>query len=141
MNEDVKRHITQAEEAVHLWSQHKESLISSAKGEDVQALANAGMNSFSFFYSAKYSKWNFERYLKYPGQYQVDFSITKTLQDLLVVLKSVEDESKDVWHLVEKKLKKSSSKTEWKKYLTILELKYGSTSYAVDLGSIQSSKI
>ncbi len=136
MNEDVIRHISQAQEMVLLWDQHVESLFNSAKSEDDELLINAGMNSFSFFYSAKYSKWNFQRYTKYPDQYQVDFSTRKVLEDLLGILNHVEFEAKTIWHLIETKLKKSLPKSEWKKYLNILEQKYGSSKYAIDLGSI-----
>lgn len=136
MNENVTRHITQAEEMILLWDQHVESLIDSAKSQDDELLVNAGMNSFSFFYSAKYCKWNFQRYIKYPGQHQVDFSTRKKLDDLLSILNHVEFEAKTIWHLIEPKLKKSLPKSEWKKYLNILEQTHGSSKYAVDLGAI-----
>ena len=136
MHEDVKRHIGEAEETILLWDQHVESLLSSAKSDNDELLVNAGMNSFSFFYSAKYSKWNFERYLKYRAQYQVDISTRKSLEDLSDILNHVEFEAKTIWHLIETKLKKSLPKSEWKKYLNILEQKYGSSKYAVDLGVI-----
>lgn len=136
MHEDVKRHISQAQEMILLWDQHMESLINSAKSEDDESLMDAGLNSFSFFYSAKYSKWNFQRYIKYPDQHQVDFSTRKVLEDLLAILNHVEFEAKTIWHQIESKLKKSLPKSEWKKFLNILEQKYGSSKYAVDLGPI-----
>jgi hypothetical protein len=132
----VQGHISQAQEMILLWDQHVEALINSAKSEDYELLIDAGLNSFSFFYSAKYSKWNFERYLKYPAQYQIDMSTKKSLEDLSAILKHVEFEAKTIWHLIEIKLKKSLPKSEWKKYLSILEQKYGSTKYAIDLGAI-----
>ena len=49
MHEDVKRHISQAQEMILLWDQHMESLINSAKSEDDESLMDAGLNSFSFF--------------------------------------------------------------------------------------------
>ena len=136
MNEDVIRHISQAKEIILSWNQHKESILSTAKGDDDEELINAGMNSFSFFYAAKYFEWNLKRYIRYPNQYQVDFSMRKTLENLSLTLKSIEDESRITWHLAGGKLKKSLPKSEWKKYLNILELKYGSSSYAVNLGQI-----
>ena len=136
MNEDVIRHISQAKEMILSWNQHKESILSNAKGDDDQELANAGINSFSFFYAAKYFEWNLKRYLNYPNRYEVDFSMRKTLENLSLNLKSIEDESRTIWHLAGGKLKKSLPKSEWKKYLNILELRYGSSSYAVDLGQI-----
>ena len=135
-NLDVITHISQAKEMILSWNQHKESLLSTAQGDDDEELINAGMNSFSFFYAAKYFEWNFKRNLRYPNQYQVDFSMRKTLENLSLTLKSIEDESRNIWHLAGGKLKKSLPKSEWKKYLNILELKYGSSSYAVDLGQI-----
>jgi len=136
MHEDVERHMAQAEETVLLWSQHKASLASSAKGDDDQDLVNAGLNCFSFYYSAKYSKWNFDRYLRYPDQYKIEYSIDTKVRDLLVELKAIENESRVLWHLVEGKLKKSLPKSEWKKYFSAVEAKYGSPRYAVDLGPI-----
>ena len=136
MHEDVERHLAQAEETVLLWSQHKTSLANSANGDDDQDLVNAGLNCFSFYYSAKYSKWNFDRYLRYPDQYKIEYSIEMQVRDLLVELKAIEDESSLLWHLVEGKLKKSLPKSEWKKYLSAVEAKFGSLRYAVDLGPI-----
>ena len=136
MHEDVRRHISDAEEMILLWDQHAESLFNLTKSGDDEVLVNAGMNSFSFFYSAKYSKWNFERYLKYPDQYQINSSIRKSLEDQIDILNHVEFESKIIWHLIEPKLKKSLPKSEWKKYLNILDQEHGSSKYSVNLGLI-----
>ena len=136
MHEDVGRHKTQAEEVVLLWDKNVEILLSSAKSDDDKALINAGLNSYSFFYSVKYSKWNFQKYLTYPDQYKLDYAERKSLNELLAILNHVEFEAKGIWHLTETKLKRSLPKTEWKKYLGALEQKYGSTRYAVDLGPI-----
>lgn len=136
MHEDVERHVTQAQETILLWGQHKGSLASSAAGDDDQSLVNAGMNSYSFNYAAKYAKWNFDRYLKYPQQYQIDYSIYETMRGLLVELKLIQDESRLLWYVVEGKLKKSLPKAEWKKYYSAVDAKWGSPRYAVDLGPI-----
>ena len=136
MHEDVERHVTQSQETILLWGQHKASLASSAAGDDDQNLLNSGMNSYSFHYAAKYAKWNFDRYLKYPQQYKIDYLIDKKLRELLVELKSIEDDSRSLWYLVEGKLKKSLPKAEWKKYYSAVDAKWGSPRYAVDLGPI-----
>lgn len=136
MHEDVERHIGEAEKMAHLWDQHVESLLNSAKSNNNESLINAGMNSFSFFYSAKYYKWNFQKYIKYPKPYQVDFTTRETLEYLLAILNHVEFQAKTIWHLIETQLKKSLSRSEWKKYLSILEQKHGSSKYAIDLGVI-----
>jgi len=136
VHEDVRRHKTQAEEVILLWDQNVETLLSAAKSNDDNTLVNAGLNSYSFFYSARYSKWNFQRYLANPYQYKLDYLAIKSLNELLAILNHVEFEAKGIWHLTETKLKKSLPKTEWKKYISTLEQKYGSTKYAVDLGLI-----
>jgi|688.fasta_scaffold80433_5 hypothetical protein len=136
MHDDVSRHKTQAEEIVLLWDQNVEILLISAKGDDDNQLINAGLNSYSFFYSVRYSKWNFQRYLAYPEQYKLDYAGKKSLNDLLAILNHVEFEAKGIWKMTETKLKKSLPKSEWKKYAGTLDQKYGSAKYAVDLGPI-----